>query len=99
MWSTEPGRAPFEYDDVSEQVAAALDTVEVDETLEGPATVRAYTVLYQGAEPDRAVAWCDAADGRRTLAVSRDAALLRTATEDELCGRPVRVHAGEFELS
>jgi acetyl-CoA C-acetyltransferase len=99
VWSTEPGESPFTYDDVSEQVAAALETVTVDEQLSGAATVRAYTVLFAGGEPERAVAWCDAADGRRTLATSTAAALLREACERELCGLEVTVERGEFQLA
>jgi len=99
VWSTQPGATPFRFEDVSEQVAAALETVEVDERLEGPATVRAYTVLYEANEPAAAVAWCDSHDGRRTVARSSDPELMRTATESELCGRAVTISGDEFSLA
>ena len=99
VWSTQPGVTPFRFEDVSEQVAAALETVEVDETLEGPATVRAYTVLYEANEPAAAVVWCDSPDGRRTVARSSDPELMRTATESELCGRAVTLSGDEFSLA
>ncbi|MEE2662797.1 MAG: acetyl-CoA acetyltransferase [Myxococcota bacterium] len=99
VWSTQPGPSPFQYDDVSEQVAGALETVEIDESADGPAIIRAYTVLCEGGEPARAVAWCDTAGGRRTLAASSDPELLRNATERELCGREITLADGEFELT
>ena len=45
------------------------------------------------------IAWCDGVDGGRTLAVSDDADVLRVATEEELCGRAIRVASGRFELA
>ena len=98
VWSSEAGPCPFEYDDVSEQVAQVLETVEVDASLTGEATIAAYTVLYEHGEPARAVAWCNGEDDRRTLATSSDAELLRNATEWELCGRAVRIDRGRFTL-
>ena len=99
LWSTDAGAAPFAYEEVTEAVAEVLETVEVDERFEGPAVVAAYTVLYEGLEPTRAAAWCDAADGRRTIAVSTDPALLGEAVERELCGRPVVIADGSFTLA
>ena len=99
IWSTEPGTGAFQYDDVSKQVAAALETIEIDESANGPASVRAYTVLCEGGEPVRAIAWCDTDRGHRTVAGSSDPALLRDATEHELCGRDVTLSEGEFALT
>lgn len=97
LWSTEAGEAPFAYEEVTEQVAEALETVEVAEQYTGDAVVAAYTVLYEGVEPTRAAAWCDTADGRRTIAVNTDPALLQYAMTQELCGRAVTIRDGAFE--
>ena len=76
-------------------MAEALETVEVDPALTGPAQVRAYTVLYEAGEPARVVAWLDAPDGRRTLASCSEPELLALATSEELCGRRVELRADE----
>jgi acetyl-CoA C-acetyltransferase len=99
VWSTDPGHSAFQYDDVSEQVAAVLETIPVDESASGPAIVRSYTILYEAGEPARAIAWCDTANGQRTLAANTDCELLHHATEHELCGRAITLSAGQFELA
>ena len=58
---------------------------------QGPAVIAAYTVLYEGDTPARAVMICDLPDGRRTLAATTDAPLAAAMTEREFCGRAVRV--------
>ena len=68
---------------------SAMATVEVIPDYEGPGTVASYTVLYKGDTPARGVVVCDLPDGRRTLAASEDAALARSMTEDEFCGKSV----------
>lgn len=98
VWSTDPGDAAFAYEDVTEAVGRATDTVPVDAALSGDAVVRAYTVLYDAGEPARAVAWLDTPGGGRTLAVGDHPAMLRIATTEELCGREVRVSEGRFAL-
>lgn len=96
-WSTSAPDTPFAWEDVAERVAAATPTVEIDAELAGEATVKGYTVMVEGIEP-RAVALCDAADGRRGLAASEDPEVIRVATEEELCGRRVHLDGHHFEV-
>ncbi len=93
LWSSEPGAAPFAHDDVSAETERATERVELVEGVAGAARVASYTVLYQGGVAKRAVLLCDLEDGRRTLALCDDAALIAVATSQELCGRPLRIGA------
>lgn len=98
LWSSGPPVQPFRHADVTDQVAAAAQTVEVIADYSGPATVASYTVLYEGDAPVRAVAICDLPGGQRTLAATADPKLARSMTEGEFCGRSVKVSAREVRL-
>lgn len=91
VWSSQPPAEPFRFVDVTREVARETKTVEVVSEYEGPASVAAYTVLYDGATPSRAVMICDLPDGRRTFGVTTDRQLAATMTEQEFCGRSVRI--------
>lgn len=91
LWSTRPPAAGFGFLDVTAQVAREMKTAAIAADYEGPATIASYTVLFSGATPDRAVAICDLPDGRRTLGASNDAQLCAAMTEQEHCGRAVRI--------
>ena len=93
LWSSEPPAAGFAHDDVSEETVRDTGVSELMPSAEGEARVAAYTVLYEGAEPRRAVLACDREDGARMLVVCEDAAQAKRATQEELCGRSVRVGA------
>jgi len=100
LWSSEPGAAPFEHDDVSAQTERETARVELVEGVAGAATIASYTVLYQGGVAKRAVLLCDIDDGRRTLACCEDASLIAVATSQELCGRALRIAAnGDVALA
>ena len=97
LWSTSPAPGGFRYDDVSEQVARAIPRAPVATRAEGLARVAGYTVLFgRDGEPERAAAYCDMADGSRTIAVSRDAEWLRELQATEGCGESVRVAGGDL---
>ena len=55
LWSSEPAGAAFAHDDVSEATARETPAVELVPAAAGSATVATYTVLYEGADPKRAV--------------------------------------------
>lgn len=99
LWSSEPGDGPFAYDDVSREAAEATPTVPLAPGAEGRGAVATYTVLHEGGAPVRAVFLCDLEDGRRTLAHSADRQLASLGTQEELCGRRVRIRAGQAALS
>ena len=91
LWSAQPPAEPFRFADVTREVARATKTVEVVGDYEGPASIAAYTVLYDGDAPVRAVLICDLSAGRRALAVTTDRQLAAAMIEREYCGRTVRI--------
>jgi acetyl-CoA C-acetyltransferase len=95
---SDPPRRPFESVDVTADVAAAEPPIPVVRNAEGPGTVAAYTVLFTGGEPERAVAVVDLADRRRAVARSHDADLMSAAMTDDLVGRTVTVTDGVFTV-
>jgi acetyl-CoA C-acetyltransferase len=94
LWSSLPPQRPFAFLDVTTEVAAATQIVDVVDAYVGPATIAAYTVLYEGDVPVRAVAICDLPDGRRTLAETSDQQRAAEMTVCEYCGRGVVIEAG-----
>jgi len=96
LWSSESGAAPFAHDDVTaatERDTPRVEVVELVAGAAGAATIASYTVLYEGGAAKRAVLLCDLDDGRRTLVLCNDAALIAVATSQELCGRALRIAA------
>ena len=89
LWSAQPPARPYRFADVTAEVAREMASVEVVEAYEGPATIVAYTVIYDGDAPARAVMVCDLPDGRRTLGATTDGSLALAMTEHEFCGRGV----------
>jgi acetyl-CoA C-acetyltransferase len=93
LWSADPPRASFRHLDVSDEVAKETPVCEVDPDYRGAATIASYTVLYLDDTPARGIAFCDAPDGRRAIAVTTRPELARAMTEEEFCGRAVEVGA------
>ena len=98
VFSSEPPSNPFEMVDVTEEVAREEPPRPIVEKADGPGTIVAYTVIYSGEVPERAVAIIDMTDGRRTVARSHDAALMQSATTRDLVGVSVTVADGIFAL-
>ncbi len=102
LWSALPDGRPPLLADLAYEAASLTEVVEVVETLDGydgDATVATYTVTFEGMEPNRTVALCDTADGRRCVAISEDAELSRHAASREVIGTRVRVAKGSFDLA
>lgn len=96
LWSTEPRGAGYGLDDVTEATTRDTRRVDIVDDASGEATVRTYTVLYDGDAPSRAVLLCDLDDGTRALVTSPDTALAEELTRVEGCGRRVRVAGGQL---
>jgi len=96
LWSATPGSTGWVFADVTEQVRQASELCELVADYQGEAAVAGYTVLYQGAEPWRAVAVFDLPDGRRTVAYSEDPQWLQMMMTQECCGESFTVAAGQF---
>jgi acetyl-CoA C-acetyltransferase len=93
IYSTEPGKQGFRYDNLQEQIDA-LPLREALLDFEGPITIEAYTVAHKGGEPKRAIVACLTDDGRRAWGIVEDAAVLAAMTREEFCGRRGRLAAG-----
>jgi acetyl-CoA C-acetyltransferase len=96
LWSTNPPADGWKFADVTEEVRAATNILEVVADYEGDASVAGYTVLYKGMDPWRAVAVFDLPDGKRTVAYSEDKQLMNNMMEEECCGKTYTLVAGQF---
>jgi acetyl-CoA C-acetyltransferase len=96
LYSTVANPAGWRFADVSDAVQEATELCELISGYEGAATIAGYTVLYQGEAPWRAVAVCDIAEGRRTVAYSEDAEVVQEMLSDEFVGRAVAIAEGQF---
>lgn len=90
LWSADPGKAEFQFIDVTEEVAAANPPMEITESHVGTAIIVGYTVIYEKGEPSRAVAMVDLPDGSRSVVWSETPALVAAMEREEFCGRTVQ---------
>ena len=92
LYSTEPGPVG---PPAQAEVQAELDAHPVPEIRAGhagDATVAAYSVVHgRSGDAESGVAVCDLPDGARAYATITDADLLRSAEEEELVGRTLRL--------
>jgi acetyl-CoA C-acetyltransferase len=98
VWSTDAPEQSFGFADVTAEVTEATESRKLVVAPEGPARIAAYTVLYLGASPAKAVAVCDLPSGDRTVATSDDPELARAMTLEEFVGRDVAI-GPESEIS
>jgi acetyl-CoA C-acetyltransferase len=99
LFSNEPSKAGYAYEDVTAAVAQRDVPVPLDACYAGPATIVGYTVVYAKGEMSHAIAICDTPQGSRTVARSEEKPLLASMTESEFCGRRVEVRTdGSFAL-
>lgn len=96
LWSTQPPVAACRFEDVSAEVAAATQVVEVVDDYEGPATIASYTVIYESGSAARAVLIGDLPDDRRTLVAVPDPVRAAAMCEHEMCGQIVHVRGAEL---
>jgi acetyl-CoA C-acetyltransferase len=86
VWSSESDGQPPLVADLAPAATAATETVAVAHRHDGPATVAACTVTYNGMEPKELVAILDTDDGSRVIAKSADPGLMARAVTEELVG-------------
>lgn len=96
LWSASPGQSEWACADVTREVAAASPACELVGDYSGEGSVAGYTVLYQGAEPWRAVAVFDIPQERRTVAYSEDPQLIARMLNEECCRARFSVASGQF---
>lgn len=94
----EPPAEPFSVRDVTAEVDELEPALPVEDRPTGSGTIVAHTVLYQGDQPERAIAVIDLPNGHRTLARSTAPDVMKTLMTDEAVGRKVSVADGIFAL-
>jgi acetyl-CoA C-acetyltransferase len=93
LYSTEPPAAgAFRHADVQAEVDKA-PTREIVGDHVGPATLEAYTVMHGHEGPEVGLVTALLADGRRTLANTRDQSTMAELVAQDCCGRPVAIDA------
>ena len=97
LWSGNPCVNGWTCEDVTDQVNEQSEVCELVANYRGKGTVAGYTVLYQGAEPWRAVAVFDLPNGQRTVAYSEDSVMMADMMTQECCGLSYSVAAGQFQ--
>jgi acetyl-CoA C-acetyltransferase len=96
VWSSELDERPPLVDDLAAAATAATETVPVISGHEGPATIAACTVTYDGMHPMELIAILDTDDGNRVIAKSTDGDLIARALADELVGTSFVVAGNSF---
>jgi acetyl-CoA C-acetyltransferase len=96
VFSTAAGPEPLLVGDLAEPAAAVTARRAVVADHQGPATVAAYTVLYDGMDPARTAVIADTPAGERCIAHCADAELAQRATREELVGQTIGVLGPTF---
>jgi acetyl-CoA C-acetyltransferase len=86
IYSGEPPREGFRYEDLQAQVDA-FPTREAVVDWTGPVTIEAYTVAHKAGQPVVAHAACLTDDGVRTWGRVEAPAAMQAMTSEEFCGR------------
>jgi len=90
VYGTQPPTIPYQHEDLQARVDAT-PTRDVVKEYTGNATVEAYTVMYSGDTPAVGHLTCLTPEGVRTWANCHDSDTLMAMTQEEFCGRPVRL--------
>jgi acetyl-CoA C-acetyltransferase len=96
LWSATPGSRTWAFADVSDKVRQCSELCELVPEYTGRGVVAGYTVLYQGDKPWRGVAVFDLPEGKRTVAYTEDARLIKQLLGDEQCGQSFALNEGLF---
>lgn len=89
LLSNKPNPQGFCFEDVTEAVAKIDVPLPTDVNYHGPGTVVGYTVVFNKDQPSHGFAYCDAVNGKRTVAKTLDRDLLQKMTEVEFVGRKI----------
>lgn len=99
LFSNRPNTLGYGFEDVTETVAERDVAIPLDDNYQGQATIVGYTVAFNKGDISHAVAFCDTAEGERTVVRSDDKKLAHLMTQEEFCGRAITVLSGGiFEL-
>ena len=92
LYGSEPPSKPFQFASVQDEIDE-LPSREVLATYSGDATIEGYTVMYDGFDPSIGHIACRTPTGDRTWANTTDSELVQGMTQEEFCGRPVRLNS------
>jgi acetyl-CoA C-acetyltransferase len=95
VWSTEPSPRGFAHEDLAAAVAAASPPKVVHDARDGEATIGGYTVMHEGGMA-AGVVLLDWDDASRSLATTRNEALILRMEDEEMCGLRATVAGGEL---
>ena len=98
VYGSEPPRRDFRCANVQAEIAATPGR-ECLPAYDGAATIESYTVMYAEGEPHVGHVACLTPAGRRAWVNVEDRDLAREMTREEFCGRPVRIAAGELDVT
>lgn len=93
IFSNEANADGYCFEDITEEVAEKDLPIPTTGDYEGPATVAGYTVSFHKETITHGFVYCDTPDGKRTVAKSMDAELLKQMTEEEFVGKQVNIEA------
>jgi acetyl-CoA C-acetyltransferase len=95
VYGTTPPDQPFRHEYPQDRIdAMPRRELALPAEAAGPATIEAYTVMFsREGVPERAIASCLLADGRRAWGDSTDPAIAAAMCEGEWVGRPVELDA------
>jgi acetyl-CoA C-acetyltransferase len=91
LLSVNPSPNSFVHADLSETVAAKVETREVVDSYTGTATVAGYTVLHGRDKQPRGLLLVDTPEGRRALVTTEAPQMMDAMEKEEFVGRRVNV--------
>ena len=90
VYAPDPPETPFQHQDLQPELETS-PTRDVIREYTGDATVESYSVMFGGDKPTMGHLTCLTPDGTRTWANCRDPDTLVAMTQEEFCGKSVRV--------
>jgi acetyl-CoA C-acetyltransferase len=96
LWSADRPENGFSRIDVTDEVAAVSDEIEVEIDFEGAGRVAGCTVIYSRRDDPYAVLLIDTDGGKRALITSSDAAIIQSIENEEWVGRNVKAVGGRL---
>lgn len=92
LYGSEPPSEPFRFANVQNEIDD-LPSRKILAAYTGDATIEGYTVMYDGFDPSIGHVACRTPNGNRTWANTTDSELVEGMTQEEFCGRPVRLNS------
>ncbi len=91
LLSNLPNDRGYRYEDITATVAEEDLPIPLNGDYVGSATIVGYTVVFDKEALSHGVAICDTPDGERTVVRTDDKKVLELMTQEEFCGRDIRV--------